>query len=348
MPGLRQASLQKHYLLGSDGVVGLEWVADRSFLLIAREACLYASVDLTAVPESARRRYLELQVRKRSPWDETGHFLSMTAKDKAMLWLWDGRWETSMREQLPSALAQVAALPEAVMLPRGKTETCLRACSRGYEFQAWDDGQLDIARWFAEKPVARELENCLRSAGRTALDTESDSLQWLSSPWSESVFDWRELMRNELGLFTIAASVMLFALFLELGMVAVTGIEISLARSRNQALQEELGDQLQFRLLAERLRTVNEQWGTVMTPYSQLEIVSEFTSRLDNNDYELVDWEYRGDSLRVVLKQAELDSRDTVLRLAASELFADVRIEPGLREGESAISIVLAAGPNLL
>ncbi len=348
MPGLRQASLQKHYLLQSDSVVEREWVADRPYLLVSRAACVYASIDLTAVPEAARRRYLDLQVRKRSPWQETGHYLTTMAKDQAMLWMWDAQWEAKMRDQLPPSLQQTAALPETVMLPRGKAESCVQACSPGYEFQAWDGGQLSVARWFAEEPPAKDLENCLRSAGRAGLDTEPGPLEWLPSPWSESVFDWRELLRNELGLFTIAASLLLFVLFLELGLAATTAVETSLAQSRNLALQEELGDQLQYRLLAERLRTVNEEWSSVLAPYSQLQIITEFTSRLDNNDYELVDWEYRGDSLRVVLQHADIDTRETVLRLAASELFADVRIEPGLREGESAISIVLAASEDVL
>ena len=115
----------------------------------------------------------------------------------------------------------------------------------------------------------------------------------------------------------------------------------SAAQANAEALQEDLGERLRFRLLAERLHDSNAALAGLLPAYTQLEVVSEFTSLTAGLDYELLEWEYNEGGLRVLLHNPQLDSREIIQRLESGYFFKQARISPGIKEGIHEIEVTL-------
>ena len=95
---------------------------------------------------------------------------------------------------------------------------------------------------------------------------------------------------------------------------------------------------------AERLQDSNEALAALLPKHTLLEVVAEFTRLLEDQDYELLEVDYASGGLRVVLKNAALDSREVIRRLESGGFFTRARITPSSREGEHEIELAIAGG----
>jgi hypothetical protein len=214
------------------------------------------------------------------------------------------------------------------------------ACSHGFDCQVWQSGRLKESRWRAELDDPAEVALLRRAAGLDAAAApEAAQPAWQARPWTEAPFSWRRLLRDETAVMAGIAALAVFALCLELGMAGAYTLRRQLSESHTLALQEALGERLQYRLEAERLRTVNEEWAALRPAYTHLEIVAEFTRLMEGQPFELVDWEYQKGGLQVTLRNPELDSREVITRLESGDMFRGAKIEPGLRPDEHDIAI---------
>jgi hypothetical protein len=337
-PG-REPSSHLHYLLARDDVHQLQWLAEKPYLVAARGEVFFKLIDVSAVPADAEQRFLQMQALKYSPYDDFARMIVPCGERQHMMWIWDAQWEREKRALLPPVIRSAPLLPETLLHPAAEEGACLLACSSGTELQIWHDGCLVNSRWFEQVPDASQLDSALRAAGLAEVTSRRDTIDWLPRPWSEQDRDWSSLLRDERVLFSGAVAFLLFLACFHLGNGLVTSIRAAWADSRSEALSEDVQGSINARSRAERQRDVNLEWLSLFSPVTQLEVAAEFTAALEGIDYEILDWEYVDGKLDVIVRGDAIDSRDVVSRLEKRDLFHALRIEPGRREGESAISI---------
>ncbi len=342
----KEVSSRTHHVLAGEDVAVVEALGRVDCVLIARGDCLFFSIDLAEVPAPARRAYIQQQVQKYSPWPEAAHYVADLESDSASVWIWDASWQQQARSRLPEDLQSARCLPEPVMLAPGGDGLEVRSCQQGFDYQVWEAGRLIASRWSRDELAAGEAVLWSRSVGAENAPAANDAgPRWESEPWTEPALDWRRLIKDERALMWGGALLLMLVFCFELGLMTMFAIKGAYLDSHVQTLQESLGDKLQVRLSAERLSADNRALASQLPAYTQLEVAAEFTRLMEELPYQLVDWEYRQGGLQVTLKNAELDSRDVVSSLEAGSFFQDIRIEPGLREGEHDVSLNIG-GPE--
>ncbi len=338
----KEVSSRTYHILSGDSIESIEVPARSACVLIARSECLFFTVDLKEVPSAARRPYIEQQVRKHSPWPRPGHYVADPESAAPAVWIWDSEWLEKARGGLPAGAGKNRLLPETVMLAPGRDGPEACACLEGIDYQLWKGGRLVESRW-CRQPFSEEAASAWQRGARTqgVPEVGQAAPRWQPEPWSEPALDWRQLLRDEKALMWGGALIATMVFCLELGVLAAFAIRTSYLEGNIADLEASLGEKLQYRLDAERLSAANRALAAQLPAYTQLEVVAEFTRLLADQPYELVEWEYQQGSLQVVVKNPELDSREVVSRLESGSFFLDARIEPGLRDGEHDISLVI-------
>ncbi len=349
-PWSRETSSQTHYLLIDQEVRELEWEAEQPYLLVARSACVCEVLELAAVPENARRGFLDMQVKRLSPWPRPAYYAAAgeteVEQDRVPVWIWNADWEAGLRETLPEPMRHARAFPEPVFLTPAESGVVAHCCESGIDYQYWQDGKLLASRWSAQALPREDLDYFSRDCGQPlqSLEPANDAKLRATAPWSEPGFTWRSLLRDERLMMVSIATVLLFAMFLELGLVAAAGILTWRSESNAETLQEQLGTRLQYRLQAERLHSRSEQLAALLPAYSQIEVIAEFTRLLEGQEYELREWDYAAGGVRVLVYNSALDGREIIRRLESSDLFSSARIAPATREGEFTLELTIAGG----
>lgn len=336
-------SLKTHYLLRDSQPQEIQWAAYDSYVIAPRDDCLFFVLDLESVPNSARIPYVRQQVNKRSPWASASYYLTTGADGTAAVWMWDDSAAQTALAKLPPDVRTARIFPESALLSMAKEGAVIRRCARGYDFQLWQGGALIESRWQLTLEDDSEIALFQRVSGQgVAIDYAAADPDWQPRPWTEAPFSWRRWIEDEIAVMTAVASAAVFLLCLEMGMAIAYGLRTQFAGDNVLALQEALGERLQYRLEAERLRTVNQEWAGLRPAYTHLEVVAEFTRLMEGQQYDLVEWEYQRGGLQVTLSKSDLDTKEVVTRLESGDLFAGARIEPGLRPNEYDISINIA------
>ncbi|MEM6484049.1 MAG: hypothetical protein AAF662_03560 [Pseudomonadota bacterium] len=338
LPG-QEPSLQTHYLLTRVDAQPLQWLAEQPYLLAARSELVYKQIDVSGVPVEAQQRYLDMQALKHSPYEDFAKMIVPFSEQQRMMWIWDAQWERDKRAQLPPPFRSAPIIPETLMHPSIEEGANLLSCSAGSELQVWLQGCLMSSRWFESAPDPEQLTPALRAAGLESLSSRSEAVDWLPRPWSEQPRDWSSILRDERILFTSVVVFLLFLLSLHLGSGLVMRAKSAWAESRIESVSEAVQARVDERSRAERQRDVNLEWLSLFSPVTQLEVAAEFAAALEGTDYEILDWRYADGKLDVTIRSEGIDSRDVVSRLEKRDLFHALRIEPGRREGESAIRI---------
>ncbi len=346
-PWSRDVSSQTHHLLIDQEVRELTWAAEQPYLLIARSACVCEVLDLSAVPDSARAGFLEMQVKRLSPWARPAYYVaageSAEHARRTPVWIWDAAWEERLRETLPERIRQSSAFPEAVFLEPRESGVVAHRCESGIDYQYWEGGKLLASRWSLQSLAPEDLQFFARDCGQAldALEPANDEAVHAPAPWSEPAFSWRTLLNDERLVMTGITTVLLFAICLELGLLAASGIRTWISESNTASLQEELGSRLQYRLQAERLHARGEQLASLLPAYTQVELIAEFTRLLAGQEYELREWDYTSGGVRVLVSNPELDGREIIRKLESSDLFTSARILPAAGEGEFSFELVV-------
>ncbi len=311
-------------------------------MLVPRSDCLFITLDMSDVPAGAKSMYLAQQIEKVSPWAAAGSYSCSVNDSRIAIWLWDSEAVDALRDELPLPMRQSPLYPEAALLRPHDHGPVVRACSVGFDYQLWDSGELVKSRWKISQADDAESRMFERTLGHASEHGEvGDTPVWLAKPWTEPPLNWRTLISDEAAVMTAVSLVFVFLFALEVGMAATFSLRTQLAESNVLSLQEELGERLQYRLQAERLRAANEQWASVRTKPSILEVVAEFTKLMAGQEYALLDWEYQQNGLQVLLSNAELDTREAITQLESGQMFSSAKIEPGLRPEEHKVSLVI-------
>jgi hypothetical protein len=283
---------------------------------------------------ASQREALALEIKRLSPFAETGSWLHLAA-GFASIWLWDQAATRTAGALVGIDIARVRVVPEPALRPPIDTGVRLIEGADGYEGQYWSDGGVSASRWWPECPDERAWLFFQRGA---SIEPEAMSftvpaalqLNWIERPWtrarSSGSFDLSRLDMRLVAAAGVMAIVVAYgyqgASYLH-ARTAVAAQEREIA-TRANAIEPILTARTQAlgNLAAiEALRSLNP------LP-SQLALMARVAEILPAQGAHLDDWLYDRGRLELSIASAKpLDIVGLVRSLEASGAFKDVAAE---------------------
>lgn len=127
--------------------------------MVARSLCLFASEDLTKIPQKFRQKHIATRLTEISPFPKTGFYVAWFGQTAA-IWFWD---EANVERRLSEMDVSVNQyFPEPVFYDKSSDSTFLGSCVEGVEKQTWDkEGALVKSIWLpsTQNLQAAEITN---------------------------------------------------------------------------------------------------------------------------------------------------------------------------------------------
>lgn len=276
----------------------------RRYWIVARSLCRFFTVPLLReVSRSRQLDMLALEVKRLSPFEETGSHLHM-GDDFAGIWLWDQAVTRAAATAIGAEMSGLRVVPETAMLPPGTDGARLIETLDGIEGQHWVAGCLAASRWWRVVPDDHAWVRFQRGASLAperlgGAAPQPIQLPWLTRPWTRTrqprSFDLAETDMR-LVAASIAAALMIVYGYQGAEWLRVTG---------NVG---ELGDEIGRRsaaiepLLDARTRALDNQSAIrVLSELDrfprQLSLMARVTEVLPAGQTRLTDWVYDRDQL---------------------------------------------------
>ncbi len=301
-------------------------------MLVARDWCIFLTVDCANVPKKQRDRFLELAVRRAAPFQAPGFDVAWQG-DHAAVWV----WPTARVGSLPDAERppeNAAFLAEARHLGAARADAVeALATSGGIDGRVWRDGRLVASRFWRQCPPESEWQLFLRGAGADAglplAPVESGSIT--SRPWDRPTS--KTLHQTLLGLgwrtwLTVPTLTAAMAFGLWLGYVVRLGWDISSLRADVERLTRSAGTILDAKERADRARAAIEAHLALRSPIDTTTVADTLATALQGQTWELqnlsVD-ELGG--LAATVRVSAADPAQLVAALEGTGRFADARVE---------------------
>jgi len=299
---------------------------------IPRSQLVYRCIDFADVPAALRHRVLQQRLKSLVPFTEFDYFL-VWESHQALVWLWPvaAGFDSSSR-------------PEPLFHPSVSDGFQWLACAQGYELQYWQKGVLMQSSWSLEQPSDVQLEQFQRGCGALAdpMTWLRQDLQWLPRSWAEKPFWTRENLISESVLAPTLAVFLSLWLIWVLGSGAGSYWRLSSLEDRVALQREQVQELLQLREAAMEQQASNQYLLELLDQSTQLDVAEELYGRLSAVPFRILDWQYQRGQLKLILQQPELDSRAVLEALAASQIFTQARIEPGLLQEQSVLTLTLS------
>ena len=315
-------------------IEGFVWPRE-SCWVISRELLLFQRLSLTDVPAKFRERVIDQKVQPLSPFKDTGTY-SHIEGDVALVWMWDeanrANELAAMTEEQPSNhLEMLPVLPETVFQSDVETGCVIRPCYSGFDLQKWHDGLPDESYW-------SESDSELSKIDFSRLVGANESVQFLNVandphdvPWvkrSETIVS----LVQEKTLTLTGILILGFCLLFYMGQWVGWHYEIISLNSQIESKKQNVDGVLGLREETIRLRESNQQLKSWFDRPSQLQIAAGFDAALVSVPFEILEWHYQQQELRVTMSAPGIDNRQIVESLSKNDLFEGVRIEPAVRE----------------
>jgi len=299
---------------------------------ISRSQLLYRCIDFVDVPAALRHRVLQQRLKSLVPFAEFDYFL-VWQSHRALVWLWS-----------VTAGVDSTARPESLFHPSLSDGFQWLVCAQGYEMQYWKEGALVQSSWSLEQPSDVQLEQFQRGCGALAapLAWQHQDLQWLPRSWAEKPFWTRENLLSEPVLAPMLAGFLSLWLIVALGLGLGGYWRLSSLEDRVALQREQLQELLQLRESAMEQQASNQYLLALLDQSTQLDVAAELYGRLSAVPFRILDWQYQRGQLKLILQQPELDSRAVLEALADSHIFTQARIEPGLLQEQSVLTLTLS------
>lgn len=324
--------------------------------MVARALLHYHYFSLSALPKSARRSALLVQIHAWSPFPETAYAIVLRAQG-AMVFAWDAslfrqRLETAGRER---PVARV--IPETLLLPPQEDGVSLLRCIEGWEGQAWREGELVQSRWWPDRPDTDAWLNFQRGASlpvekQQAMPPEKGGdTAWLSRPWARLIdIDalrghgrlTEHLLVGTLALALLVPSARLLRSWQD------TESAWAQADNRHDQLQQTVGPILAARKEAIATLGAIEAIAEHVDRPSALALLAHVSGLIPTDGSYVRELEWQGEELRLVLVTPATTSRSTIIRaFEAGHWLRNVRETPESTAGQIAISakVVGVAAP---
>jgi hypothetical protein len=294
---------------------------------------------MRGVPARALERAVSLQLLQLTGITRMG-FVFRTHNGKVAVWYWN---ETAAApERMPEVTAAqirngIAFWPETLLgrLPANGLHLMRRI--KGYEALALEDGEIRCTRWFADLPDARKWSGFVRDAGY------SQVLDMVPQPQPAALSrkapkGWK-LSSHVLARVPLAAlGVAAFTAFLGAALLTMAIYQIKLEQAiRVEDLEVERIAQenaaafdLQKKIAASSAYL--DQLRRVQPEALQLELMqalAESGLMTDERQVSLLEWEYRGQQLRLLFSvPPKLALVDFLARLETLPMLKDIRLLP--------------------
>ncbi|PJK09230.1 hypothetical protein CO608_06980 [Lysobacteraceae bacterium NML08-0793] len=155
----------------------------RLLVVVGRELCLFSSIDASRIPAKQRREFIELAVRRASPFPDPEYDLTWFGAHAA-IWYWPRSRVTALlgNDFQPDSpmLAESGFVPPSTDTNGAE----LLRLEQGYNGRIWDQQHLLADRWWPDIPSQAEWTIFLRSAGQPASDLpEVSETQYQTQSW---------------------------------------------------------------------------------------------------------------------------------------------------------------------
>jgi hypothetical protein len=157
-------------------------------ILIGRDLCRYACVDLGHVPRAKRRQALANQITLLSPWGNVNYSVAWQ-NGFAQVWFWDREEITQLLQADSSRLNGLAApnfLAEVIYWVKpAEPGFYVLKLQHGYDVQYWHAGILSASQWFLDQPSLAQLQRFARTQGSSFSENEviRSTASWRDKPW---------------------------------------------------------------------------------------------------------------------------------------------------------------------
>jgi len=326
----------RRYLQTRDGVVRPGRAQGRVQWVVGRDICLFRHFDLADTPMAERDQALDWQIRRWSPYPETGEYIGWQGAS-AFVWIWDRRLQRQSLEAEGLSGRAMSVVPESALYPpAADAEWRLVRCRSGVEGQHWRTGRLRAGHWWPHPPEESEWFHFQRAQGRVPQPPpEVETFPLLDKPWVQPRYPWLRHWRDQWRrlLYPVAA-LWIFLLLREAAVLGRWYQEISDATGQVRVLQQRIAPLLTARSQAradlERLKALMR----LAERPPQLVLMARIAQPLPNSpDVRLADWHYEGGTLSFVVKGEDLDPRYYVARYQVLPRFRDVIAEALPRGG---------------
>lgn len=244
-----------------------------------------------------------------------------------MLWLWDEELRKSAFQEalagysaLANHILSLEVIPETLLHAKGQEGKEKVACTVGEDDQIWRSGKLVSSLWVN------------RIDGDVTADLEVEA-NFLGGPWTDNVDAWPVF--SEQLLWRSGILILLLVAVFQMGSAAGFVWKSSTLSEQLESAREQVASLARIRSEVRSLKTRNNQLLESMGRYDQLSILAEFDGLIPQTAT-ITEWIYLDETLRVQLKDKNLDNRDYLERLGNSRLFNDASIAPG-SDAQSAI-----------
>lgn len=299
---------------------------ETSFWIVGRELLLYHYLDLSSIPRKQRSKVLGQKTDQLSPFVDTGHY-AIDQEGHIMLWLWDEELRKSAFQEalagysaLANHILSLEVIPETLLHAKGQEGKEKVACTVGEDDQIWRSGKLVSSLWVN------------RIDGDVTADLEVEA-NFLGGPWTDNVDAWPVF--SEQLLWRSGILILLLVAVFQMGSAAGFVWKSSTLSEQLESAREQVASLARIRSEVRSLKTRNNQLLESMGRYDQLSILAEFDGLIPQTAT-ITEWIYLDETLRVQLKDKNLDNRDYLERLGNSRLFNDASIAPG-SDAQSAI-----------
>ncbi|NNM51350.1 MAG: hypothetical protein HKM02_03885 [Pseudomonadales bacterium] len=302
----------------------------KTIIILARSLCQFMCINLTKIPSSSRRGMMDLQVRKESPFERTGHVMVWQAQH-TLVWSWDlQRVEDALRAADIDP-HKVVCIPESLFYPADEQGLRLLACQEGFEGQFWSDSVLMHSRWWSNPPSPHEWALFQRDIGVTPLQTLSTAttMHLSDQTWAKVTIN-RDHLDSSMQIERMAyasALLVLAALTLDFTAAWLHAIHETNQQSRIlNTLRRQISPLIEAREHAlsdqDRIESLERLYPSTLP----LELMAAVAQSMPVHRAYLQEWDMQGQKLRLTLAPMEGDlSATAILRsLNSTGLFSNI------------------------
>ena len=250
----------------------------------------------------------------------------------AMIWVWDDALRqkqvnelTSAGAEEPSRIENLTVVPEPLLLARSEEGVVEKPVAKGIDVQRWQSGKLVSSSYLPAEAYPSDEKNNRASLNAPSWLVETNA----AKTGLPEVYRWRA------GLWLLLL-ISIFVFSNLLGWLA----NVSALESRLQEAQVGAQQIVEARNEARSAKEKADLLQDSINYPSQLWLLAEFDAHMpDSAVYK--SWSFTEDSLSVTVEDPDLDNREFIQSLEASDRFVDVRVEPGSAPDSAIIKLRL-------
>lgn len=306
--------------------------------VVARSACVFHTLDVSAVPDNRLEKAVSTQIPLLSPYKQPGYWFLRQGANVA-IWIWDEAARKALADQQAIDTLEFAVVPESCFANNGDNGIHVYQGVEGVFVQQWQDGKLLEDRWWPKLPDEREWRMFLRGVGRPFEVVAAACPLEYSRPGRWAGVQLGALTDRFVETFLVKgiATVFIFLFAFQLtGSVRLLSEswaleeQISVVRESHQAAILNREKAFETRLAADRLSALHTT--------SPVHLIERVAGALPDSASELITWRFESGQLEFVLKDPSPDLEAYVRSLEATGSLTRISVEPIPRAGQLKIT----------